>query len=82
MPRAAMEAEHFLAGGVEEAGAWDAPRALPETLVGRFAELVAGAAEPIDDVRGSAAYRRHALAVMARRTLTWAWDEYRQGVPA
>jgi CO/xanthine dehydrogenase FAD-binding subunit len=81
-PRAAMEAEHFLAGGVEEAGAWDAPRALPESLVGRFAELVAGAAEPIDDVRGSAAYRRHALAVMARRTLTWAWDEYRQGVPA
>jgi CO/xanthine dehydrogenase FAD-binding subunit len=81
-PRSAVEAEHFLAGGLEEAGAWDAPRALPESLVGRFAELVAGAAVPIDDVRGSAAYRSHALAVMARRTLTWAWDEYRQGVPA
>src|SRR5918992_1605739 len=27
----------------------------------------------IDEERGSAAYRRHALAVMARRTLKWAW---------
>ena len=34
------------------------------------------AASPIDDVRGTAAYRRHALAVMARRTLTWAWTDY------
>ena len=37
----------------------------------------AGAASPIDDVRGSARYRRHALAVLARRTLSWAWEEYR-----
>ena len=37
------------------------------------ATLVADAASPIDDQRGSAAYRRHALAVMARRTLKWAW---------
>ena len=38
-------------------------------------ELVGAAASPIDDVRGSAAYRRHALTVLARRTLDWAWSE-------
>jgi CO/xanthine dehydrogenase FAD-binding subunit len=35
----------------------------------RFAELVAGACSPIDDVRGTAAYRRHALRVLAERAL-------------
>lgn len=81
-PRPATEAERFLAGELDALDAWDSRGALSESLVRRFADLVAEAAAPIDDVRGTAAYRRHALAVMARRTLTWAWDEYRQGVPA
>jgi CO/xanthine dehydrogenase FAD-binding subunit len=34
-----------------------------------FAALVASAASPIDDVRGTAAYRRHALRVLASRGL-------------
>jgi CO/xanthine dehydrogenase FAD-binding subunit len=34
-----------------------------------FAEQVAAAASPIDDVRGTAAYRRHALRVLATRAL-------------
>jgi len=38
--------------------------------------VVAEAASPIDDVRGSAAYRKHALAVLARRTLGWAWQDH------
>jgi CO/xanthine dehydrogenase FAD-binding subunit len=72
-PRPAAEAEVYLAGELDWAG-----RSRPaEDVVRRFGELVAAAADPIDDVRGSAAYRRHALAVMARRTLGWAWDDYR-----
>jgi len=34
-----------------------------------FAERVADAAAPIDDVRGTAAYRRHAIRVMTARAL-------------
>jgi CO/xanthine dehydrogenase FAD-binding subunit len=34
-----------------------------------FPALVASSASPIDDVRGTAAYRRHALEVLARRAL-------------
>ena len=44
-----------------------------------FGEQVQAAADPVDDVRGTAAYRRHGLAVMARRTLTWAWNSYQAG---
>jgi CO/xanthine dehydrogenase FAD-binding subunit len=46
---------------------------LPESLTRKFGELVAAAARPIDDVRGTAAYRGHALSVLARRTLAWTW---------
>ena len=59
-------------------GLWESRGPLPGTAVARFAELVAQAAAPIDDVRGSAAYRRHALAVLARRTLAWAWRSFQR----
>jgi CO/xanthine dehydrogenase FAD-binding subunit len=72
----ASDAESFLGAALEEQGLWDSRAPLPESAVERFGALVAEAASPIDDVRGTAAYRRHALAVMARRALTWAWEEY------
>jgi CO/xanthine dehydrogenase FAD-binding subunit len=78
-PRPATGAEAFLAGELDAGRLWESPGELPEAVAERFGELVAGAADPVDDVRGTAAYRRHALAVLARRTLTWAWNEYRGG---
>lgn len=41
----------------------------PREDASSFAERIAEAASPIDDVRGSGRYRRHALAVLARRAL-------------
>jgi CO/xanthine dehydrogenase FAD-binding subunit len=76
-PRRAPAAEEFLAGELTSAGLWESRAELPAETAGRFGELVAGAASPIDDVRGSARYRVHALSVMARRALTWAWTDYR-----
>jgi CO/xanthine dehydrogenase FAD-binding subunit len=41
----------------------------PRAEAGTFAEQVADAALPIDDVRGTARYRRHALRVLTERAL-------------
>jgi CO/xanthine dehydrogenase FAD-binding subunit len=71
-PVRAVEAEAF--AGTELP--WDRPAPLPDALVARFGALVAAAASPIDDVRGTADYRRHALSVLAGRTLRWAWEEH------
>jgi CO/xanthine dehydrogenase FAD-binding subunit len=76
-PLRAEAAEEFLADALAEAGLWQSAGRLPDGVVRRFGELAAAAARPIDDVRGTAAYRRHALSVLARRTLAWAWDSYR-----
>jgi CO/xanthine dehydrogenase FAD-binding subunit len=70
-PIVATDAEAF----AQQALDWDGGAPPQDSDLARFGELVAQAASPIDDVRGSAAYRRHALGVLARRTLAWAWSE-------
>jgi CO/xanthine dehydrogenase FAD-binding subunit len=81
-PIVSGDAETFLEGVLDEHGLWEIRAAPRSKALERFGELVAAAARPIDDVRGTAAYRRHALSVMARRTFTWAWDEYRKQASA
>jgi CO/xanthine dehydrogenase FAD-binding subunit len=81
-PLRARHAETFLAAALADAGLWESRAQLPTAVATEFGRLVAAAAEPIDDVRGTAAYRRHCLAVLARRTLHWAWQDFQQAKPA
>jgi CO/xanthine dehydrogenase FAD-binding subunit len=76
-PLRAGEAERFLRDVLDSEGLWASRGPIGDAAAARFGELVAAAAEPIDDVRGTAAYRVHALGVLAQRTLAWAWAEYR-----
>ncbi|MEW1748076.1 xanthine dehydrogenase family protein subunit M [Streptomyces angustmyceticus] len=76
-PVRAREAEDFLAAALEEGGFWESGNPIPPSVAKQFAQLAAGACNPIDDVRGSAKYRRHAVGIMARRTLGWTWESYR-----
>ena len=81
-PIRAGGAEEFIEGVLDERGLWGSRVELEEPVLKRFAELVAAAARPLSDVRGTAAYRTHAVGVLARRTLRWAWDEYRRATDA
>jgi CO/xanthine dehydrogenase FAD-binding subunit len=73
-PRRAVEAERFVAAALD----WGGLGPIDDDVARRFGDLVAAAASPIDDVRGTARYRLHTLSVMARRTLGWAWHAYRK----
>jgi CO/xanthine dehydrogenase FAD-binding subunit len=74
-PRRATAAEEFLSAELP----WSTKASVADSVKRRFGELVSQASSPIDDVRGSADYRRHALSVLARRTLTWAWNDFQKG---
>jgi len=70
----AVEAEAYAATLVP----WDDPAArLEQGELDEFGRLVAASASPIDDLRGSAAYRRHVADRLSRRALTWAIDDRR-----
>jgi CO/xanthine dehydrogenase FAD-binding subunit len=74
----ATQAEERVAAALTTAGTWDDPSApLNEQSIDEFAGLVAEAARPLDDVRGTAAYRRHGCRVLARRAIGWALSERR-----
>jgi CO/xanthine dehydrogenase FAD-binding subunit len=75
-PVHAREAESFLAAELGRGELWASREPLPVFVADEFAGMVSAAARPIDDVRGTASYRRHALRVLAKRTLIWAWAEY------
>jgi CO/xanthine dehydrogenase FAD-binding subunit len=62
------EAEAFADGLFGESG-WGAPLRLAPSAAAKFGELAATATKPIDDVRGTIAYRRHVVSVMAARAL-------------
>lgn len=64
----APAAESFAAGLLDELG-WERAAAPTAAACVEFGALVASAARPIDDVRGTAAYRTHVLSVMGSRAL-------------
>lgn len=78
VPIQAVDAESFLEGHLAASGSWESRHTLPDSVLDRFAQLVTAAAQPIDDVRSTASYRRGALKVLARRMLIWCWEEYRR----
>ncbi|MFF7359306.1 FAD binding domain-containing protein [Streptomyces sp. NPDC008125] len=78
-PVRATAAEEFLNAALDEGGFWENGDTITPSLAREFATLASGACNPIDDVRGTARYRRHAVGVLARRTLGWTWEQYRTG---
>jgi CO/xanthine dehydrogenase FAD-binding subunit len=70
VPVRAREAEAFIEGQVDWDGAGSGrARVADATAFARFGELAATATAPIDDHRSTAAYRRHAVSVCARRAV-------------
>jgi CO/xanthine dehydrogenase FAD-binding subunit len=69
----ATAAERFAAALLEAHG-WDHRLEPSDAELQEFGRLVATAARPIDDQRGTAAYRRHVLAVMGARALARVWS--------
>ena len=65
-------AEKF-AAALLEGHRWEPSGTPRDAELSEFGRLVATAARPIDDQRGTAAYRRHVLAVMGARALARVW---------
>jgi CO/xanthine dehydrogenase FAD-binding subunit len=71
IPLRAPAAEQWLAERVD----WTRLAVPDPAHLDHFADLVAEAARPIDDHRGTAGYRRHAVRVLARRAAAQAFSD-------
>ena len=69
VPMRDPEAEAWIADRLD----WDGGTACDPDLAAEFGARMAAASRPIDDHRATADYRRHAVAVLARRALMRAW---------
>jgi CO/xanthine dehydrogenase FAD-binding subunit len=67
VPMRALEAENLLIG-----------QTLSDDLLDEVGEAAAQAARPIDDLRASAAFRRHLVSVLTQRALRGAWTRATQ----
>jgi CO/xanthine dehydrogenase FAD-binding subunit len=65
VPFRATEAEEFISQEFD----WENKSHLSEKIINKFSELVANSTKPIDDHRGTADYRKHAVGVLAKRAL-------------
>ncbi len=72
-PLRAIDAERIVERTMH--GRWTSPGLPDVDILREFGSHVVAAASPIDDVRGTAQYRRHALSVLAERCLGWAWTQ-------
>lgn len=74
VPRRVVAAEGLLT----DVALWHDRTALGGELLEEFGRLVAMAADPATDFAATAAYRRYAIAVLARRGLEDVWGRYRE----
>lgn len=65
VPFRAAAAEEFISHEFD----WETNSSPSEKVISKFSELVADSTEPIDDHRGTANYRKHAVKVLAKRAL-------------
>ena len=65
VPFRAAAAEEFISHEFD----WETNSGPSEKVISIFSELVADSTEPIDDHRGTANYRKHAVKVLAKRAL-------------
>jgi len=72
-PLRAIDAERIVERTMQ--GRWSSPGLPDVDILREFGSQVAAAVSPIDDVRGTAQYRRYALSVLAKRCLDWAWTQ-------